>query len=291
MVAAVWDGLELAVVVVVAGCWTAAVARPVPAAARNPEVAVELGRLAGLRWRRLAVAVVELDGPEPVRSAFLRAERTSRFEVGSVSKAPTGMLLADAIGRGELLMGTTASEVFSALAGSEAAAVSVGELCTHTSGLARLPRDLRSAARLAARFVLAVGLLQRSAPGSSSMDPISGVPASGPTRQSGMSWIVDRAPGGELMVWHSGATGGCSAIVALFPASRRAVAVLANISGPSGQQHIALGLVRWQSEQANRRQIGRGRQRPRRDSRSVARSRCGARQAALVRAAVTATAA
>ncbi|MHB8295674.1 MAG: serine hydrolase domain-containing protein [Acidimicrobiales bacterium] len=153
MIGAVWDGAVMAVMVAVVGCWVTAVLRSVPAATGDAELAVELDGLAGRRTRRLAVAVVDLDAAAPLRSAFIRADPRTRFEVGSVTKALTGMLLADAIDRGELSMDTTVGEVFPALAGSEVATVSVGELCTHTSGLPRLPRGTRGV-RMAARAVI-----------------------------------------------------------------------------------------------------------------------------------------
>ncbi len=114
MIGALWGGAVVAVVAVVAavaGCWVAAVLHSVPAATGDPEVAMELDGLAGRRTRRLAVAVVDLDAVASVRSAFIRADVRTRFEVGSVTKALTGMLLADAIDRRELSMDTTVGEV------------------------------------------------------------------------------------------------------------------------------------------------------------------------------------
>jgi CubicO group peptidase (beta-lactamase class C family) len=332
-------------------------------------LAVELGRLAGRRTRRLAVALVDLDGAAPVRSAFIRADPRTRFEVGSVTKALTGMLLADAIERGELSMDTTVGEVFPTVVGSEVATVTVRELCTHTSGLPRLPTDVRMAARVwlfglfgldpyrgtsAGRVVavaarqhlrrrgsvvysnlgaallgqliaevagrefesllservlsplamstaavatrrekashgwsatglprqawvldgyapaggviatiedmakLATALLDRSAPGSSSMEPLDGTTTATATRRPAMYWIVDPTPDGDVMVWHNGATGGYSAFLALFPGARRAVAALANTSRSSELERIALALARFAgSERAGRaRPIG-----------------------------------
>ena len=58
------------------------------------------------------------------------------------------------------------------------------------------------------------------------------------------------------MIWHNGATGGYSAFLAIFPGTRRAVAVLANISRASDQQRIAAGLARWQPFRARRPRSG-----------------------------------
>ncbi len=287
--------------------------------------------------------------------AFIRADAGTLFEVGSVTKAMTGMLLADSIERAELAMNSTVSELLPSLTGSAAATVTVQELCTHTSGLPRLPRNLGMAVRVAlfaflgvdpyrgitasqviavagrqdlrhpgrvaysnlgaallgqllaeragadfgallqARIfmplgmrgagvatrqrhaapgwssgglprqpwvldgyapaggviatiddlaTLAVALLSHTAPGWLSMTAVPGVVTSRPGRRSGMFWIIDPLPGGRTMTWHNGATGGYSAFFALFPETRQAVIVLANISRPSDQQRIALGLAR-----------------------------------------------
>lgn len=117
VIGAPWGGAVVAVVAAVADCWVAAVLHSVPAATGDPEVAMELDAVAS------------------VRSAFMRADVRTRFEVGSVTKALTGMLLADAIDRRELSMDTTVGEVLPAVAGSEISTVSVRELCTHTSVL------------------------------------------------------------------------------------------------------------------------------------------------------------
>jgi CubicO group peptidase (beta-lactamase class C family) len=357
MIGAVWACVVLAAVLAVVAGWVLALARPVPLATGDPGLAPALARLAGRRSRRVAAVVVDLDAAVPVRSAFIRADAGTRFELGSVTKALTGMVLADAIERGELTMDSTAGELLPALAHSAVATVTVRELCTHTSGLPRLPADLRTAARgalfallgldpyrgttpsrvialagrqrlrrrgrvaysnlgaallgqllaeragcdfaalLRARVFapagmpsaavatrqqkaapgwsaaglprapwildgyapaggviatigdiarLATALLDRTAPGCSATQPVS-VPVPGPARpgrRSGMLWLIDPLPSGNVMIWHNGATGGYSAFLALFPQTRQAVAVLASISRPADQQRIALGLAR-----------------------------------------------
>lgn len=122
---------------------------PSPPATGDQELATELARLAGPRCRRVAAAAIDLDAAVPVRMAFIRANASTSFEVGSVTKAMTGMLLADAIERAELAMSSTVGELLPSLAGSAAATVTVQELCTHTSGLPRLPRNLGMVVRAA----------------------------------------------------------------------------------------------------------------------------------------------
>jgi CubicO group peptidase (beta-lactamase class C family) len=75
------------------------------------------------------------------------------------------------------------------------------------------------------------------------MTSIPGILTTRPGRQSGMFWIIDPLADQARMTWHNGATGGYSAFFALFPRTRRAVVVLANISRPADQQRIALGLM------------------------------------------------
>lgn len=86
-------------------------------------------------YHRLAVAVVE---PGGVRYAGFGADAHSDFEIGSISKAFTGMLLADSVDRGEVMLDTTLGELFD-LGTSPAAGITLENLATHRSGLPRLP--------------------------------------------------------------------------------------------------------------------------------------------------------
>jgi CubicO group peptidase (beta-lactamase class C family) len=147
VIGTIWAYVVLAAVLAGAGCWVLAVARPAPVATGDPVLAPQLARLAGRRSRRAAAVTIDLDAPVPVRSAFIRADAGTLFEAGSVTKALTGMVLADAIERGELSMESTAAELLPVLAPTRAGTLTVRELCTHTSGLPRLPTDVRTAAR------------------------------------------------------------------------------------------------------------------------------------------------
>jgi CubicO group peptidase (beta-lactamase class C family) len=72
------------------------------------------------------------------------------FELGSISKGITGLLYADAIGRGEVRAETTLGELLP-LQGSAAADVTLSALSTHTSGLPSLPpaaQPIRGSVRL-----------------------------------------------------------------------------------------------------------------------------------------------
>ena len=118
-----------------------------PLATGDRDLAPELARLAGRRWRRVAAASVDLHAAVPVRLAFVNADAETRFELGSVTKALTGMLLACSVERAELTMDSTVGESLPSLADSPIATVSVRDLCTHTSGLPRLARGPHTAVR------------------------------------------------------------------------------------------------------------------------------------------------
>jgi CubicO group peptidase (beta-lactamase class C family) len=113
----------------------------------DPDLKAELERLAGKGWHRIAAAVVDLPDSSPVRIAGASAALHSHFEIGSITKAMTGMLLAIALEKNELLLDSTVGDLQPALRNTEVASATMRELCTHSSGLPRLPKDF-SGARL-----------------------------------------------------------------------------------------------------------------------------------------------
>ncbi|KOX23897.1 beta-lactamase [Nocardiopsis sp. NRRL B-16309] len=87
------------------------------------------------------VSVVEIDG-EDTRVAHFGADDSTSYEIGSVSKALNGLLLADMIERGEVSEDTELGTLLD-LDGAPAASVTLAELAGHRSGLPRLsPRPL-----------------------------------------------------------------------------------------------------------------------------------------------------
>ncbi|GAA1060122.1 serine hydrolase domain-containing protein [Agromyces bracchium] len=90
------------------------------------------GTLSG--YRDLAVAKIDLDADTPVRFAGLGADETTRMEVGSLTKAMTGLVIADAVERGEIRLDASVSTYLPQLHGSEAGTVTMRELVTHTAG-------------------------------------------------------------------------------------------------------------------------------------------------------------
>ena len=63
----------------------------------------------------------------------------TRFELGSVTKTMTGLLLADAVTRGEMRLDAPVATYLPELAGSAAGAATLAQLAAHSSGLPGLP--------------------------------------------------------------------------------------------------------------------------------------------------------
>jgi CubicO group peptidase (beta-lactamase class C family) len=80
----------------------------------------------------------------------VRPDAHTRYEVGSVTKAITALALADAVGRGEVTLETPLGTLLpdSVRLSGALGAVRLVDLATHTSGLPRLPDNLRPATLL-----------------------------------------------------------------------------------------------------------------------------------------------
>ncbi len=117
------------------------------------ELTADLVALAGRRARSVAVALIDLAASPIARFAFIDSDLETHFELGSVTKPLTGMLLADAIDHGEVSLDSTIASLLPNDSEGEFGSISLRELCTHTSGLPRLPRDLPTFLR-AERFLL-----------------------------------------------------------------------------------------------------------------------------------------
>lgn len=86
---------------------------------------------------RAAVAVVDGDD---VRVAFVGADEDTAFEIGSVTKTFTGLLLAEAVERGEVALDDPIG-AYLELGDAPAASATFEELATHRSGLPTFPSD------------------------------------------------------------------------------------------------------------------------------------------------------
>lgn len=144
-----WSGRSLsellgAVAIVVAlltlvGLLRRAVHRP-RAATGDPLLAAELDRLRAPHTRSLAAVVIDLQVPGlGVRSAYVDCGPDSAFEIGSIGKAVTGLLVADAVDRGEISLDAPLETWLPELSSSAIGARGLRDLGTHTSGLPNLP--------------------------------------------------------------------------------------------------------------------------------------------------------
>jgi CubicO group peptidase (beta-lactamase class C family) len=118
-----------------------------PHARGDIELSAGLSVLAEGRPKRVAVAAIDRSSSQRVTFSFIHANRSTRFEIGSITKGLTGMLLADSIGRGEMALETKVSDVLPDAAAVEAGSITGAELCTHTSGLSRSVRRPLAALR------------------------------------------------------------------------------------------------------------------------------------------------
>ncbi|MEZ4318550.1 MAG: serine hydrolase domain-containing protein [Myxococcota bacterium] len=96
---------------------------------------------------RIGVLVVAVIADGEVRTLTFGArsegvDKNTGFEIGSVSKAFTGLLLAEAVRRGEVALTDPVSKhVSSPIPTWEGTEITLLDLATHTSGLPRLPAD------------------------------------------------------------------------------------------------------------------------------------------------------
>ena len=93
-------------------------------------------------FRRLSVAVIDLEGSPHVRYASVGADERTPFEAGSLTKALTGLVVADQVERGELDLDTPVGELLD-LGDGAAAQVPLRQLVTHHGGLPPLDSTTR----------------------------------------------------------------------------------------------------------------------------------------------------
>ena len=86
-----------------------------------------------------SVAFAVVAGTDVRSGGFGGVDPDSVFQVGSVTKAFTGLLLADSVARGEVELADPATNY---LPGASPGRGTLVELATHTSGLPRLPRGM-----------------------------------------------------------------------------------------------------------------------------------------------------
>ena len=106
----------------------------------DPSVLAHIDQQARHGWlasnHAVAVAEIDLDTAQPVRLAGIGADDTTVMEVGSLTKAMTGLVIADAVRRGEVRMDVPVATYLPQLEGSPAGTATLHELVTHTAGYA-----------------------------------------------------------------------------------------------------------------------------------------------------------
>ena len=101
----------------------------------DPDLLAQIGTPEG--HRNLVVTMVDLEAAKPVRQANFGADENTVFEAGSLTKALTGLALADSVRRGEVRLDAPVGEYLD-LGETAAADVTLRELATHHSGYPRL---------------------------------------------------------------------------------------------------------------------------------------------------------
>src|SRR3954470_1580413 len=117
----------------------------------DPTVLAHLDHQASRGWltgyHDVAVAEIDLTATQRVRLAGIGANGATVMEVGSMTKAMTGLVIADAVRRGEIRMDAPVSTYLPRLKGSPAGTATLHELVTHTAGYAEFgAATVRSAA-------------------------------------------------------------------------------------------------------------------------------------------------
>lgn len=101
----------------------------------DPHLQTRARAVLGSRHEVSALGIVS---PAGRRWAVLGADPSADFEIGSVSKGVTGLLYADALARGEVSDETRLGDLLP-VGETPVAAVTLGSLSRHSSGLPRLP--------------------------------------------------------------------------------------------------------------------------------------------------------
>ena len=100
---------------------------------------MSIGIIKDGQWATVNLGVTEMGGDAPTNQTI--------YEIGSVSKALTGLLLAEMIEQGEVsaddLVNTYLPEDAQLPASPDGGSVTLGHLASHTSGLPRLPANMR----------------------------------------------------------------------------------------------------------------------------------------------------
>lgn len=101
----------------------------------DAELLAAVGDTFGGDTDRAALALVTGD---EARTAFVNADASTMFEFGSITKSLTGLLLAEAVRRGEVAVDDRVGD-FLELGTSDAASATLEQLAVHLAGMPELP--------------------------------------------------------------------------------------------------------------------------------------------------------
>lgn len=136
--------IRAGVIAIAALAWSTASALPDDAAAR----ALLTERIAQKRAMGLAAVLLDANGTRIVTAGVLREggpaiAADTEFEIGSLTKTFTSLLLADMVVRGDAALADPVVQFLPQATGL--AGVTLVQLATHTSGLPKLPRNMTAA--------------------------------------------------------------------------------------------------------------------------------------------------
>lgn len=195
------------------------------------------------------------------------------FEIGSVTKVFTALLLADMVQRGEVAITDPIAKYLPAGKVPERGgrSITLQDLVTHTSGLPRMPTNfapkdpsnpvphwdfppgtsavagaggLRSTADDLLAFLEAhLGVTKSTLAPAIATLLETRRPTNVPRLQIAMGWHVATRPGDREIVWHNGGTGGYRSFVGYDRNAGLGVVVLSNTSTPVGVDDIGMHLL------------------------------------------------
>lgn len=109
-----------------------------PTAGGDPALTAAAQAQFGTQYRNLSVAKIDAN-TGTIKYANFGSTNASEYEIGSVSKTMVGLLMADAITRGEVTEGTTVGSKLPISTSLTQSTLTLRELATHRSGLPSLP--------------------------------------------------------------------------------------------------------------------------------------------------------
>ncbi len=109
-----------------------------PTAGGDPALTAAAQAQFGSQYRNLSVAKIDAN-TGTIKYANFGATNASEYEIGSVSKTMVGLLMADAISRGEVTENTTVGSKLPIASNLAQSTLTLRELATHRSGLPSLP--------------------------------------------------------------------------------------------------------------------------------------------------------